>query len=369
MHKFAFMCLILYFVPVLTTVQAQTNEIDSLKQQCNFLEQKVSKLEIELNSNIIAAQKIEKKADRIINFSGIYLGIAGILVTLLLAIGVIEFIKINSIRKEYQDELDKIKVSKEEILSRIELNYNNIMGTMFYNLGENSKSREFFNKVVDKEPQNLKVLYYIANSFRQESKFKDSIKIYNDILTIDPEYSEAHYGKGLCDWLANNYKSALEHYEMAIKINPTKAKFYNRLGTAYRVTDLDKALDIYLDGYKLKKTANSAFNIGLIYFAKSNVKEQEKYLNLATHYAEEELTLTSSPTWQYHFLAVISLLENNFPKSQNYFSKALRSKDTNEVRQGMKSDLYFIENNLNNINKKRYPALKQNSEKLIKFIS
>ena len=92
MYKFTFICFILYIItPTLSNLHAQSNEIDSLKQQSKILEQKAHKLESEINSNIIEAQKIEKKADRIIDISGIILGIAGILVTSLLAIGVFEF--------------------------------------------------------------------------------------------------------------------------------------------------------------------------------------------------------------------------------------------------------------------------------------
>lgn len=55
---------------------------------------------------------------------------------------------------------------------------------------------------------------YYANNFR------GALNIYREILVIDENNPEAHYGVAECQYSLKNFDAALEHLEDAIKINP-----------------------------------------------------------------------------------------------------------------------------------------------------
>ena len=67
--------------------------------------------------------------------------------------------------------------------------------------------------------------------------FPEAVGTYQQLLTVDPEYAEAHYNLGAIDLLANkDFKSALKHFDDAIKSDENYATAYFARGTCYKMT-------------------------------------------------------------------------------------------------------------------------------------
>lgn len=108
------------------------------------------------------------------------------------------------------------------------------------------------------------------------------------------------------------YKSAIKHFEIALKVYPTFSEPLNQLGRLYyNIGNFDKALYYYTQNYtKNPKNKGNALSIGAVHHAMGNFSKAKQYYNLAI--AND--TLSATP---YLYLADIYLIENKID-SVNY---------------------------------------------------
>lgn len=351
---------------------------DSLHLQLNSLKSKIQQLQKEQTSKEIESAKEHiEYANSLISWSGYILTALAIFLTLAGVYGVFELSKIRNTRQEMTDELIKIKDEmknitdeKEEIIrgiskqltqmndeleniknDKIEIlqeaknfarvNYFLNQGKLLYGFGRHIEAREHLRKVLEIEPQNITAHYYLGNSYRLENKGDKAITEYEKIKEIDPKNARAFYGIAMVYGI-NNPEEAIKNYNIALELNPENVKAYNRLGTLYRSDNLEKALECYLKAANINNDANTSFNIGLIYYAKGDSRKAERYFANSKSYSYEEMEITDSPKWEYHYLAVIAGLEGNLTKSKELYEKALSINNSLGVRLGMKSDLVFL---------------------------
>jgi tetratricopeptide (TPR) repeat protein len=77
-----------------------------------------------------------------------------------------------------------------------------------------------------------------GNLLMNESKYEDAIKLYDQVLRIDPTSVEALNGNGLAFNQLGRYEEAITWFDNALKIEPTSAKVLNNKGIS--LSNLDK---------------------------------------------------------------------------------------------------------------------------------
>ena len=96
---------------------------------------------------------------------------------------------------------------------------------------------DYYNNALKLQPKSTEALYDKAKFFQDIKMLPEAIATYQQLLGIDPEYAEAHYNLGAIDLLANkDFKSALNHFDDAIKSNGNYATAYFARGTCYKMT-------------------------------------------------------------------------------------------------------------------------------------
>lgn len=77
-----------------------------------------------------------------------------------------------------------------------------------------------------------------GNLLMNESKYEDAIRLYDQVLRIDPTSVEALNGNGLAYNKLGRYEDAITWFDDALKIEPTSAQVLNNKGIS--LSNLDK---------------------------------------------------------------------------------------------------------------------------------
>ena len=91
-----------------------------------------------------------------------------------------------------------------------------------------------------------------GNLLINKSKYEDAVKLYDQVLKIDPGSVEALNGKGLAFNKLGRYEDAITWFDNALKIDPTSAQVLNNKGISLAnldrfeeaITLFDKAIKI-----------------------------------------------------------------------------------------------------------------------------
>ncbi len=98
-------------------------------------------------------------------------------------------------------------------------------------LGE--KAREYYQKVLDKNPDLLDVKANMAMTYVATASPMQGIALLRQILEKEPGHERATFNMGLLSMQSGQYDKAIERFEQLLKVNPdnSQAKFY--LGVSY----------------------------------------------------------------------------------------------------------------------------------------
>lgn len=93
---------------------------------------------------------------------------------------------------------------------------------------------DYYNNAIKLQPKSTEAFYDKAKFFQDVQMWNEAISTYNQLLTIDSMYAEAYYNLGAIDLLSKkDYKSALMHFDGAVKSNEKYAAAYYARGTCY----------------------------------------------------------------------------------------------------------------------------------------
>lgn len=125
-----------------------------------------------------------------------------------------------------------------------------------------------------------KVSYNKAVQAHLAGKLPQAIAEYQDALTLNPEFSQAHCNLGLIFNQQHNYAKALSEFRKALAINPKDAITYNGIGAALRAEkDMVGAIKNWQTAVSLDpKLATAHYNLGTAYeMQKDTDRAMESY--------------------------------------------------------------------------------------------
>ncbi|MFC2172890.1 tetratricopeptide repeat protein [Acidobacteriota bacterium] len=161
-------------------------------------------------------------------------------------------------------------------------------------IGQYDKSKEFFRKLLDKQPEN-RMLYLRAIAHCQlQRDFEEIIRLCTKALEIWPDDDLLEFQIGSAYERLEKYELSVSHLERSIELNPTNMQALNWLGysLADRNVRLEEALDYVTRAVDLDRE-NGAYldSLGWVYFRLGRYDLAEKNLLESLKRIEEDATI------------------------------------------------------------------------------
>ena len=97
-----------------------------------------------------------------------------------------------------------------------------------------SIAKNFYNEILDKEPNNIGALNNIATVFNDLNDIPSAIICYKKIIKIEPSFFNAYYNLGNILFSMKDFIKAKDYYKKATNINPNSVDAQFNLGVTYK---------------------------------------------------------------------------------------------------------------------------------------
>ncbi len=93
--------------------------------------------------------------------------------------------------------------------------------------GDNEAARAEFIKILAQSPEDINALLGLGKSLSRLEHYSESLEIYEQALTIDPDLAEAHHNVGwILHFQMKNWREAEVHIKRAVALAPDVAKHH-----------------------------------------------------------------------------------------------------------------------------------------------
>ena len=199
-------------------------------------------------------------------------------------------------------------------------------------------------KLLKKDSKDFDLLYILGLSSINLQNYIEAENFFKKILVFK-KTDEIFYIYGNINSKLKNYKSAINSFNEAIRLNPKFSEAYNSLGNVKKfINHIDDAIKNYKKAISIKKNNIIAqFNLAVI------LREQRKYLESKAVY-ENILELDNSNLTAKHDLGAINTILGNFKSARKYYIDVLKEDNKNfksfknyiEITEIEKKDEIFI---------------------------
>ena len=150
-----------------------------------------------------------------------------------------------------------------------------LMGNLWERHGDATKALEYFNKVLEKDPERPDVYKSIGWFYINKEQYEQAIQYWQKALEIDPNTPGMHYNIALALMGQNKQMEAIEELEKDIQISPNSASSYFLLGQLYfRQKEYEKARNNYEKAIEIEPNYTNAY-YGLFTLS-IRLKQQDK---------------------------------------------------------------------------------------------
>ena len=221
--------------------------------------------------------------------------------------------------------------------------------------GKTEVAKELYNRVLKIDPNHSQALKNIAIIFINLKDYQKAKKCYEKAVEIDPNSADAYYNLGIIFKELKEYQKAKSCYEKADNIQPNNTIIQTNLGIIYKdLGENQKAKDCYEKAIKINPDNGKAhYNLGVIYkdsgelqkakicFKKVieiNPNEQETHNSLGVIFQElgeyqkakdcYEKAIEIKPNYGdvYYNLGQLLHERGEYHLAENYFKKAIQIK-------------------------------------------
>ncbi len=195
-----------------------------------------------------------------------------------------------------------------------------MIGFAFFQLENDHKAIEFYDKAIDKGLNNGTVHFYKGLSFRYLKKYDDALKEIEISLKMEPANQEYMNEKGMVFYAQSQYDKALDIFEQAKKLPNTFPEPYYWIARIYHEKqDFNKALVAYYDAIKNLPKDNSYYLTSLVSIGQLEYTLTKNYRKSAEAYTEA-ITLDNENYELYYKLIKSYNAEKNYEKADSLFA-------------------------------------------------
>ncbi len=125
------------------------------------------------------------------------------------------------------------------------------LGTLYSSL-KSKEALTYLDKAQELSPNNPDIIFEKGNYHRFRGEDKEALEFYKQVVFIDNQYTDAHINAGIIKMDADDYKQALNFFNIAVETDPTSpsAYYFRGMAAAYMgdknkaKADLQTALDL-----------------------------------------------------------------------------------------------------------------------------
>lgn len=122
------------------------------------------------------------------------------------------------------------------------------------------------NNFLMRKPESVKVLTRIAKYYSYVKDYKKAKENLDKALTIDNQYADAHFVKGMVLYETQQYKEAIKAFQDAVQFNPEDSEAYMMLGLIHQERNDSIAIQYYKSAAQLKgKDPQPYYNMAYFY--------------------------------------------------------------------------------------------------------
>jgi tetratricopeptide (TPR) repeat protein len=155
---------------------------------------------------------------------------------------ILQFVKYNRYDSaaHYAEEVVKIEPSENNLMKAGGLYYEAftyaLQGDKTAKMGE--KTREIYQKVLDKNPNNLLAKTNMAMTYTATQTPMQGIMMLRDVIAKEPDYEPALFSLGILSIRSNQFGKAVDRFKQILRNNPSNLKAALNLG--YCLAELDR---------------------------------------------------------------------------------------------------------------------------------
>ena len=161
-----------------------------------------------------------------------------------------------------------------------------------YYSGQTSQVIRTCQKLLKTYKHSLALLNLLGAALQAKGKFKEAVRVYNQMIQINPDYFDAHYNHALASQNLGRFDNAVISYNKSIQLKPDYVEAYNNIGFVFqRLGQSDNAINSYNKAIQHKPDYAEAYNNLGIIFQNTNrvdkaIKNYKKAIELEPDYAE-----------------------------------------------------------------------------------
>lgn len=156
-------------------------------------------------------------------------------------------------------------------------------GVRYYQAGDWQNAERVFHDIVAKEPQRAEAPYYLGRIAESRRLYVEALNHYRMAVSINPNYSEAFLGMGNAYFGLQNYYEAAEQYRRCVQIDSRNVTAYSNLGAVYAIQkDITTAEHYLMEGYRIKPDdATLCYNLACLYALQHLTEKALEFLDRA----------------------------------------------------------------------------------------
>ena len=218
---------------------------------------------------------------------------------------------------------------------------NNLNAT-FEEVNRNLAKKEFISaennlkKILEKNPKNLKALFFLGSVYLELKQFENSKKLLNEVIELDPKIANAHNNLGVVYIKLRDFQKAKKCILKSLEINPKHLDAYNYLGLIYsELGEFENATNITKKSLELNEKFFPGYNnLGLIY-------KKFEYFSDAEMYFKKAISINSNFTNSYYNLMELYEKTNQSEKLNEVLLEFEKLFKSNPISTLYKSHLLF----------------------------
>jgi tetratricopeptide (TPR) repeat protein len=165
-----------------------------------------------------------------------------------------------------EQEIAELKKEELELAETLMKDFPNninpimLMGNLWERHGDATRALEYFNKVLEKDPERPDVYKSIGWFHMNKEQYEQAIESWQKALQIDPNTPGMHYNIALALMGQNKQNQAIEELEKDIQISPGSASSHFLLGQLYlQQKEYEKAGNNYEKAIEIEPSHTNAY--------------------------------------------------------------------------------------------------------------